>query len=99
MLDNKSLSEYIETLLKNLSQNKDIDSYLGQLDFDPDSYIRKPLLHIFIRFYQYLDVQADQKNHMHTPGANFAMQAKSYAAVGGYADDVIAEDIRTWFKD
>lgn len=93
--DNKGVSpEYIENFIEKFESNKDIDSYLGQLDFDPDSYIRKPLLHIGIRFYQYLDVQArSKKNHMHTPGANFAMRAKSYAAVGGYANDVIAEDI------
>jgi len=93
--DNKGVSpEYIENFIEKFESNKDVDSYLGQLDFDPDSYIRKPLLHIGIRFYQYLDVQArSKKNHMHTPGANFAMRAKSYASVGGYANDVIAEDL------
>ncbi len=92
--DNKGIApEYIENFIESFDTDKNVDSYLGQLDFDPDSYTRKPLLHIGIRFFQYLEVQSRfKKYHINSSGANFAMRAKAYAAVGGYTDDAIGED-------
>lgn len=92
--DNKGIApEYVENFIESFDENKNVDSYLGQLDFDPDSYVRKPLLHVGIRFFQYLEVQSRYKKyHLNSSGANFALRAKSYAAVGGYTNDAIGED-------
>lgn len=92
--DNKGIApEYISNFIEKFDTDKSVDSYMGQLDFDPDSYIRKPLLHVGIRFFQYLEVQSRfKKYNINSSGANFAMRAKSYAAVGGYSNSSIGED-------
>jgi hypothetical protein len=93
--DNKGIApEYIENFIEKFDSEKNVDSYLGQLDFDPESYIRKPLLHVGLRFYQYLEVQSRYKKYdIGSSGANFAMRAKSYASIGGYSGNAsIGED-------
>ncbi len=88
--DNKGLSpEYIKNFISKFDNNKDVDSLVGQLDWDPKSYIRNPLIHIGTRLFQFEGVQARQKGyHFNSSGANFAFRASMYAGVGGYSGNL-----------
>ena len=92
--DNKGVSpEYIKNFVDKFEKNGEVDSYMGQLDWDPESYIRNPLVHIGTRLFQYVDMQIRNKN-IPSSGANFAFRSGTYAAVGGYSEKIgLAEDV------
>lgn len=95
--DNKGIApEYIQNFITKFEANPNTDAYTGQLDWDLESYVRNPLIHIGIRFFQYVDIQLRSKSKDHIPssGANFAFRSSMYAAVNGYSSDSeIAEDV------
>jgi hypothetical protein len=84
--DNKGLApEYIDNFAKKFDSNQHVDAMLGQLDWDPDSYVRNPLVHIGTRLFQYIEIQSRLEGwYIGSSGANFAFRSSSYAAVGGY---------------
>jgi len=92
--DNKGVStEYIKNFINKFEKNPNVDSYMGQLDWDPESYIRNPLVHIGTRLFQYVDMQIRHKN-IPSSGANFAFRSGMYAAINGYSSDsTLAEDV------
>ncbi len=92
--DNKGVAiEYIQNFIDKFKQNPQVDSYMGQLDWDIESYIRNPLMHIGTRLFQYVDMYIRHKK-MPSPGANFAFRSGMYAAVGGYmSTSTLAEDV------
>jgi len=87
--DNKGISpEYIKNFIDKFDKNQKTDAMLGQLDWDPESYIRNPLIHVGTRLFQYMNLQSRVKNYfIDSSGANFAMRSGIYAAVGGYSPD------------
>lgn len=95
--DNKGISfEYIQNFIDKFAQHPETDAYMGQLDWDPESYVRNPLLHIGTRLFQYFDIQLRGKdaNKIHSSGANFAFRSSIYASVNGYSRDAgLAEDV------
>ncbi len=95
--DNKGIAkEYIQNYISKFEKNKNVDALMGQLDWDPESYTRNPLLHIGTRLFQFVDVQLKHGDAMAiaSSGANFAMRAGIYAAVNGYrASENLAEDV------
>jgi len=95
--DNKGVAtEYIQNFLDKFEQHPETDAYMGQLDWDLESYVRNPLVHIGTRLFQYVDVQLRKgdKNNIPSSGANFAFRSGMYAAVNGYRDDAeLAEDV------
>ncbi len=95
--DNKGLAkEYVQNYISKFEKNKNVDALMGQLDWDPQSYTRNPLLHIGTRLFQFVDVQLKHGDAMAiaSSGANFAMRAGIYAAVNGYrASENLAEDV------
>ena len=84
--DNKGVSpQYIENFISKFDKDKNIDSMIGQLDWDPASYIRNPLIHIGTRLFLYNGTQSRFNGwHYNSSGANFAFRSSIYAAVGGY---------------
>jgi hypothetical protein len=92
--DNRGVSsEYIENFIRKFRENSKIDSSMGQLDWDPESYIRNPLVHVGTRLFQYVGMQLRHKN-IPSSGANFAFRSSIYAAVNGYSNDIrLGEDV------
>ena len=88
--DNKGVApQYIENFVSKFDENPEADSMIGQLDWDPNSYIKNPLIHIGTRLFQYEEAQSRYKGwHCNSSGANFAFRSSIYAAVGGYSDKV-----------
>jgi hypothetical protein len=87
--DNKGMApEYVDNFIKKFDSNTDTDAFLGQLDWDPESYIRNPLVHVGTRFFQYVHavLQRRWKSVFGSSGASFAYRASVYAAVDGYTD-------------
>lgn len=95
--DNKGVaSEYVENFQKKFKANPDTDAFMGQLDWDPESYVRNPLIHIGTRLFQFVDVQLKHgdSNNIASSGANFAFRSGMYAAVNGYSNNLdLAEDV------
>jgi len=87
--DNKGMSpEYLKNFVDKFDKNENVDALMGQLDWDPESYIRNPLVHVGTRLFQYMSVQFRQKKaHIESSGANFAFRSSIYAAVDGYSAD------------
>lgn len=77
--------EYLENFIEKFQKEPKTDAVMGQLDWDPEAYIRNPLNHIGTRLFQYIAVQHRKaKRGIESSGANFAYRASMYAAVGGY---------------
>lgn len=94
--DNKGVSpEYVDNFIKHFDSNPKVEAMLGQLDWDPESYVKYPLIHIGTRLFQYLDtIIRHESGRMPSSGANFAFRSSIYAGVGGYIEDTdIAEDV------
>lgn len=95
--DNKGVAnEYIQNFIEKFDKHPEVDSYMGQLDWDPKSYVRNPLVHIGTRLFQYVDAQlrSGDRNNIPSSGANFAFRSGMYAAVNGYSSDFdLAEDV------
>jgi len=93
--DNEGLvPKYIDNFITKFDTAPNVDAMLGQLDWDPKSYIRNPLIHIGTRLFQYIEIQSRAKReHIASSGANFAIRSSIYAAIGGYTGDLkIGED-------
>ncbi|MDP1707166.1 MAG: glycosyltransferase [bacterium] len=77
--------EYLDNFIEKLQKEPKTDAVMGQLDWDPEAYIRNPLNHVGTRLFQYIAVQHRKaKRGIESSGANFAYRASMYAAVGGY---------------
>jgi hypothetical protein len=94
--DNRGVAqEYLENFINKFQTNSNADGLLGQTDWDPDSYVRKPLIHIGTRLFQYVDTMIRKRDKIirSSSGANFALHSSIYAAVGGYDEKArLAED-------
>ncbi|MFZ2253095.1 MAG: hypothetical protein WAW13_02870 [Minisyncoccia bacterium] len=95
--DNKGLAfEYIQNFIDKFEKHPEVDALMGQLDWDLDSYVRNPFVHIGTRLFQYVDLQFRNKDatNIASSGANFAFRSGMYAAVNGYSSDIgLAEDV------
>lgn len=87
--------EYVQNFIGKLGSESEADALMGQLDWDPEAYVRNPLIHIGTRLFQYIDLQNRQAGlGIASSGANFAFKSSIYAAIGGYSSDSeIAEDV------
>ncbi len=95
--DNKGVApEYIQNFIVKFGENPEVDAFLGQVDWDPESYVSNPLMHVGTRFFQYVDMQVRKKHaeKIQSSGANFAFRSSIYTAVDGYDNnDLMAEDV------
>lgn len=84
--DNEGVApEYVANFIEKFDQHRNVDAMMGQLDWDPKSYVRNPLLHVGFRMLQYAGA-LDRKHGAHwSSGANFAFRASTYAAIDGYS--------------
>ncbi len=88
--DNTGVAEeYVENFIQKFDQNPDIDAMLGQLDWDPEAYVKYPAIHVGTRLFQYRMIRERRvSSFMASSGANYAFRASTYAAVGGYRPEV-----------
>ena len=84
--DNKGVApHYIANFIKKLDANPRIDGLVGQIEWDPESYIKYPLIYVGTRLFQYFGiVERKRLNYIGTSGANFAFRSSIYAAIQGY---------------
>lgn len=77
--------EYVANFIDKFKKEPKTDAFMGQMDWDPESYVRNPLVHVGTRLFQYISAQhRKDKRGIESSGANFAYRASMYAAVGGY---------------
>lgn len=93
--DNKGVNpRYVENFINKFETNPTVDGFLGQLDWDPVSYVNHPVVHVGTRLFQYLEtISRKETGKVGSSGANFAFRSSIYAAVGGYVDLTVAEDV------
>lgn len=95
--DNKGVvPEYVSNYIDKFEGNPKVDAFLGQLDWDHETYVKNPLVHVGTRFFQYLSIQARRRDgrNIESSGANFAFRSSIYAAVNGYkANSSLGEDV------
>lgn len=78
---------YVSNFLNRFKENPKVDGVLGQIDWDPEAYVKYPLVHIGTRLFQYYSAYGRAKRGgIVSSGANFAYRSSIYAAVGGYLD-------------
>jgi len=84
--DNKGIApEYVENFINKFESNPEAEGMLGQLDWDPEAYVKYPAIHIGTRLFQYLNVLGRWNTRkMPSSGANFAFKSSIYSAIGGY---------------
>ena len=81
--------EYIANFVERFKDEKTADGLLGQLDWDPESYIRNPLVHVGTRLFQYMGAQyRNAKLGIDSSGASFAYRSSIYSAIGGYDPEI-----------
>lgn len=87
--------EYVQNFMNKLAESDDADALMGQLDWDPEAYIRNPLVHIGTRLFQYFEaINRRTEGSIASSGANFAFKSSIYAAIGGYSSGIhLAEDV------
>ena len=77
--------EYLANFTKRFAEHPTVDGMLGQLDWDPETYVNEPLIHVGTRLFQYLSVIGRHRSGgMVSSGANFAYRSSIYAGIGGY---------------
>ena len=93
--DMKGVSpKYLSTFVSRFESNSSVDALLGQLDWDPEGYIEHPAVHIGTRLFQFLGAKGRMvTDRMPSSGANFAFKSSIYAAIGGYSENMLGEDI------
>ena len=91
--DTKGISpKFLEAHLKTLQKK---EASLGMVDWDTESFVDHPAVHIGTRFLQYIGIpNRNSKGFMNSPGGNFGFRASAYSAVGGYAKMGGGEDSR-----
>lgn len=76
--------QWVENFINRFDRNPRVDSYLGQLDFDTESYRTHPLLHLLCRVEDKVFTWLMRCNDVQPGGTpNFAIRASTYAWIGG----------------
>ncbi|PIP68863.1 hypothetical protein CO033_00585 [Candidatus Nomurabacteria bacterium CG_4_9_14_0_2_um_filter_32_10] len=93
--DNKGISpDYVQSFINNFEKNPKVDGFLGQLDWDPESYQKYPAIHIGTRLFQFLNaIGRARTGSMTSSGANSAFRSSIYAGIGGYLENTGGEDV------
>ena len=88
--DNTGVAEkYVANFITKFDKEPGTDAMLGQLDWDPEAYVKYPAIHVGTRLFQYRMIRERQSSSfMASSGANYAFRASTYAAVGGYRPEV-----------
>ena len=87
---------YLGNFVEKFEENPNVDALLGQLDWDNETFMRYPEIHVGTRLFLYTSIQYRQfGGGLGSSGANFAFRLKTYAGVGGYnADARVGEDVQ-----
>ena len=81
--------EYLQNFVQRFAEHPDVDGMLGQLDWDPGTYVHEPLIHVGTRLFQYLGIIGRHRSGgMVSSGANFAYKSSIYAGIGGYLSEL-----------
>ncbi|MEK7102737.1 MAG: hypothetical protein AAB870_00115, partial [Patescibacteria group bacterium] len=94
--DNKGISpKYISNFIDKFDDRPELDSLVGEIDWDPADYVRHPAVHLGTRLFQYYNIGGRRKfGRITTSGANTAFRGGMYGAIGGYSGATGGEDIR-----
>ena len=83
--DNEGISEgYIEAYKKYFAEHPEKEAAVGNLQFDPNAFIRFPILHLKQELATFLDQVGFQNENVTLFGANSCMKSSIYASIGGY---------------
>jgi hypothetical protein len=74
---------YIANMQKAAEQNETVDMFTGTTRFETNSYVKTPGFGIVTNFMQAINAISKRYGRVHTAGANFAIRASTYAAIGG----------------
>ena len=88
--DTIAVNEHYVRKMTETTLEDDIDATIGQLDWDAAANVNYPEVHIGTRLFQMVDISRRVRDDElgATPGANTAVRASTYAAVGGHNTDV-----------
>ncbi len=83
--DNQGVSEeYISSYIKYFEEHPEKEGAVGNLQFDPNAFIRFPTIHLLQEFTTFLDQAGFQNGNVTLFGNNSCMKSSIYASIGGY---------------
>jgi hypothetical protein len=83
--DNQGISEeYINSYIKYFKENPKKEGAVGNLQFDPNAFIRFPVVQMQQELATFLDQVGFQNGNVMLFGANSCMKSSIYASIGGY---------------
>lgn len=83
--DNQGISEsYIKSYLEYFAEHPDKDGAVGNLQFDPQAFIRFPVVQVKQEFATNLDQTGFKNGNVNLFGSNSVMKTSIYSAIGGY---------------
>jgi hypothetical protein len=83
--DNRGVSEgYVDAYIKYFEENPEKEGAVGNLQFDPNVFIRFPVIHLQQEFSTFLDQVGFKNGNVTLFGSNSCMKSSIYAAIGGY---------------
>ena len=83
--DNLGISEeYINAYIEYFEEHPEKEGAVGNLQFDPNTFIRFPVIHLKQEFSTFLDQVGFQNGNVTLFGSNSCMKSSIYASIGGY---------------
>lgn len=82
--DNQGVSdEYVDSYIKYFKENPEKEGAVGNLQYDPNAFIRFPIIHVQQEFATFLDQVGFENGNVTLLGNNSCMKSSIYAAIGG----------------
>lgn len=83
--DNQGISpDYLKSYVDYFSRHPEKDGAVGNLQYDPQAFIRFPEMAVATEFATRLDQQGFKNGNVMLFGSNSAIKASTYCAIGGY---------------
>lgn len=83
--DNQGISEeYTESFIKYFNMNPEKEGAVGNLQYDPNAFIRFPTVHMQQELATFLDQVGFENGNVMLFGNNSCMKSSIYASIGGY---------------
>lgn len=83
--DNQGISEeYTESFIEYFNMNSEKEGAVGNLQYDPNAFIRFPVVHMQQELATFLDQVGFENGNVMLFGNNSCMKSSIYASIGGY---------------
>src|SRR3989344_17194 len=83
--DNQGISEeYIDSYIKYFEEHPEKEGAVGNLQYDPNAFIRFPVIHLRQELSTFLDQVGFKNGNVTLFGGNSAIKSSIYASIGGY---------------